>query len=256
MKLRHRLAALAGVAAVTLVGSVLPATASAAFPRFSDCPLRGTDLGTCLNIVSPTGSMEIKGFRVPLHDAIEIRGGLSFLPDGSTRFVPPAGTNGFFANAVDVPGGLLGIDLPFGFTRVAATAQLAGSPSDIRIGLNDLTVSLPIKLKLSNTFLSSSCTIGTNANPVRLNLIVGTTSPPPPNRPISGRTGTPSFPGYLLITGSTNVDNSFAIPAANNCGIFQGGLIDTLINAKLKLPSAAGNNTMIVNNNVAVQPPQ
>ncbi len=182
---------------------------------------------------------------------------MSYPPDGSVVFVPPAGTNGFFASAVDVPGGLLGIDLPFGFTRVSAQAQLAGLPSAIRVNLSNLSLSVPVKLKLSNTFLSSSCYIGSNSNPVVLNLTTGTTNPPAPNRPISGSIGSASFTnGYLLFSGNLNVDNSFAIPAARGCGLFNGGLIDTLINLKLKLPSAGGNNTMIIRNDVATQSPQ
>jgi hypothetical protein len=233
-------------------------TAQAAFPQFSDCPLRGAEAGSCIDVQSRDGSsLNIKGFNVPLHDTLRIRGALSYPADGSIVFVPPRGTNGFFATAVDVPGGLLGIDLPFGFTRVSAAPQLVGPASNIRVDLATLSISVPVKLKLSNTFLSSSCYIGSDRNPVRLNLITGTTAPPAPNRPIRGGTGTPSIVnGALVLAGNTNVDNSFAIPAASGCGLFNGGLIDTLINLKLSLPSAGGNNTMIVKNDVGIQSPQ
>jgi hypothetical protein len=255
MRIRSRVLGAAGVIAASAAFGA--AGASAAFPNFSDCPLAPGAVGTCVDIQSPSGSLDIKGTTIPMAAArMEIRGGIEFLPDGSEVFRAPRGTNGFFAQPVDVPGGVLGIDLPWGFTKVAATAQLAGQPSDIKINLNDLSLQVPVKLKLSNPLFASGCTIGTNSNPVRLNLIVGTTNPPAPNRPISGTVGTPDYqPDYTALLGSSNVDNSFAIPRASNCNWIGLGVIDGLINLKMKLPSAAGNNTMIVNNNIAFKAP-
>ncbi len=61
--------ALGATIAVAFVGS---GSAQAAFPQFSDCPLRGTSPGTCLDIQSRDGSsLNIKGFNVPLHDTLE-----------------------------------------------------------------------------------------------------------------------------------------------------------------------------------------
>lgn len=230
-------------------------TAMAAFPDFTGCPFSPGASGSCLDIQSPSGSMTIKGFYVPLPNAFEIRGGVDFLPDGSVSFVPARGTNGFFARSVNVPGGLLGIDLPIPGNQVSATAELAGTASSIRLDFSNLGISLPIKLRLSNPLIGGNCHIGTNADPAYLNLITGTTSPPAPNRPISGAIGTQEdYPTYTVLRGNLNVDNSFRVPRAYNCGIGLG-LIDSVVNAKLKLPSAAGNNEMRITNNLALKAP-
>jgi hypothetical protein len=107
-------------------------------------------------------------------------------------------------------------------------------------------------VKLDNPILGSNCYIGTNSNPSRVSLTTGTTSPPPPNTPISGSIGeirAEGEPTVLTLTGAINVDNAFAVPGASGCGLL--GIANPLVNLKLQLPSAAGNNTMIVRNNVA-----
>ncbi|HEY4276679.1 MAG TPA: hypothetical protein VGM91_00590 [Conexibacter sp.] len=239
--------------AVMAVGTLsLSSSASAAFPNFSGCP-RSQSI-YCLDIQSTTGSMTIKGFTVPLGASIEIRGGIGDDGAGGARFVPPSGTNGFFAKPVEVPGGILGIDLPISLNDVEATAQLAGPASSLRVDPTTLTVRMPLKLTLSNPLIGPACRIGTDSDPAWVTLIVGSTAPPPPNRSISGVVGTDSSPapGTEVLSGNRNVDNSFSIPGASLCGLGLG-LFNTIIDAKLKLPSSGGNNTLIVNNNLALQ---
>ncbi len=223
----------------------------AAFPNFSDCPTAGLPSGSgCLDVQSQSGEVVIKGFHVPLDHSLEIRGAIR---GDNGAFVPPTGTTGFFAQPVNVPGGLLGIELPISLNLVTATAELAGPPSSIHFSVAELGIEMPLKLRLSNPLISSSCHIGSNSNPVRLHLITGTTSPPSPNRPISGQIGPQEFvpPSTLVFRGSSNVDNSFAISGATECGGL--GLLDLAIDLKLKLPSAAGNNTLIINNDSAIK---
>jgi hypothetical protein len=227
-------------------------TAQAVFPNFAGCSAREIQREACIDIQNRTGTnINIKGFNVPLGESLEIRGTL--IPNGTqiADFVPPAGTNGFFGRAVPVPGGLLGIEWIPGNTVLAIT-ELAGPASAIRINTGDFSVTMPIKVRLVNLLLGMDCHIGTNSRPVVLNLITGTTSPPSPNRPISGRVGTARFTERaLLLTGSVNVENSFAVPGATECGLGLG-LINSLVNLRLRLPSAAGNNSVIVNNDVAL----
>lgn len=226
-------------------------SASAAFPNFSDCPRTAPGFATCIDIQARSGTLDIKGFVTPLGESLEIRGGIK-QPEDNFEFIPPAGTSGFFARPVQVPGGLLGIDFPLPGNAVTATAKLAGSPQDIRINIGDLSVKVPVKLELSNPLIGPGCQIGSNRNPVNLNLIVGTTNPPPPNTPISGQPGTIEIgQGYLAFRNTRNVDNSFSVPGATGCGI-NLGLINALVNTKLRLPSASGNNAMIVVNDVAL----
>lgn len=223
----------------------------AAFPNFTDCPSAGLPSGSaCIDIQSNAGELEIKGFRVPLDHSLEIRGAIRE-PEG--RFIPPRGTNGFFATPVRIPGGLLGFELPFGFNTVLATAELAGTPEQIVVRPGDQTISMPIKVRLSNTFIGSNCHIGSNRTPVQLNLIPGTTEPPAPNRPITGRFGRLEFipPNLLISREGIDVENSFSIPGASECGgLFE--LNNTLVNLKLRLPSAAGNNAAHITNEAGV----
>jgi hypothetical protein len=246
----RRRAALSGVAAF-VVSLAATGSAAATFPNFSDCPRTTPNITSCMDIVSQSGDIVIKGFDVPLDHSLEIRGALT--STGSTAdFVPATGTNGFFATPVDVPGGLLGISLPIPGNAVTATAELAGPASAIRISLSDFSISLPIKLRLMNPLIGPGCQIGTNSNPANLHLILGTTNPPPPNTPISGHIGTITGYGtYILYAGFRHVDNSFAVPGASGCGIGLG-LINALIDAKLQLPSAPGNNTMQIYNDIAL----
>ncbi len=236
-----------GVVSAVVGWCALGGVAAAAFPNFSDCPREGLPSGSvCVDIQSVQGELEIKGFRVPLDHSLEIRGAVRE-PDG--LFIPPRGTNGFFAQPVRIPGGLLGFELPFAFETVLATAELAGNPEQIVIRPGEQTISMPIKVRLSNPLIGRNCHIGTNRSPVNLNLIPGTTEPPPPNRPISGRPGRIEFipPNELIAREGVDVENSFSIPGASECGgLFE--LNNLLVNLKLKLPSAAGNNAASVTN--------
>jgi hypothetical protein len=235
------------LAAVSLVGS---GSAMAVFPNFTGCVRTGTI--ACINIQSRSGSMTIKRLTVPIGESLEIRGALRDNGDGTTTFIAPTGTSGVFARPIQVPGGILGIDFPIPGNAVTATAQLAGPPSALRIYGGDLRVQMPMKLKLENPILGPFCQIGSDSNPAMVDLIPGTTNPPPPNRPITGTFGTYAQNGTTItFTDSVNVDNSFAVPSASNCGLGLG-LVNGLINLKLALPSAAGNNTLMIRNDVAL----
>jgi hypothetical protein len=250
--MRSRKLALA-VAAVLATAALLAGAgaAQAVFPNFSGCTARNPETELCLNIQQRSGNLNIKGFNVPLGESMEIRGTLRGEAGGELVLVPPTGTNGFFARAVPVPGGLLGIEWIPG-TSVLAITELAGSASDIRLDVGTVSLRLPIKVRLVNVLLGMDCHIGTNRNPVVLNLITGTTRPPAPNRSISGRVGTLSENGRAgIFTGNLNVENSFAVPGATECGLGLG-LINALVNLKLQLPSAAGNNSASIVNDVAI----
>jgi len=249
--MRSRIRLLIAGLALTLASWGTTASAGAAFPSFADCPSAGLPSGSaCVDIQSLRGELEIKGFRVPLDHSLEIRGALRE-PEGA--FIPPTGTNGFFAEPVRVPGGLLGFELPLEFNTVLATAELAGSPSQIDISPGEQTIKVPIKVRLSNPLLGRNCHIGSNAHPVQLNLTPGTTNPPPPNRPIRGTPGRLEFtpPNLLIAREGTDVENSFSIPGAQDCG----GLFEfnnVLVDLKLGLPSAAGNNSASITNETAL----
>jgi hypothetical protein len=145
-----------------------------------------------------------------------------------------------------------------GPTAVDATTELAAPASDIGISTDNVLneegvgLSLPIKVHLENTFLGSECYIGSNSDPITLNLTTGTTAPPKPNEPISGKFGTyklNEFEGltYTEITNNTLVDNAFSAPKVSGCGGILATVLDPVIDSKLSLPSASGHNTAIQN---------
>ncbi|CAM5525437.1 Secreted protein OS=Streptomyces tendae OX=1932 GN=GUR47_10325 PE=4 SV=1 [Streptomyces tendae] len=50
----------------------------------------------------------------------------------------------------------------------------------------------------------------------------------------------------INLTGATQNDSTFAVPGATGCGL-NVGLINAAVNAKTGLPSAAGNNSLTLN---------
>lgn len=248
---RHRLVVAAVVAAMALMMGA--GVAHATFPNFTGCTSRHVEEGVCVDIQQRSGNLNIKGFNVPLHESMEIRG--KVMPNGTEipDFVPATGTNGFISRPVSVPGGIFGIEWLPG-NSVLAITELAGPSSAIKIEPNTARLQVPIKVRLENLLLGMECHIGTNSHPVVLNLITGTTSPPPPNRPISGvreNGGGLEIPGGFELLDNINVENSFAVPAATECGLGLG-LINTLVDLRLQLPSAAGNNSVEIHNDAAL----
>jgi hypothetical protein len=253
------------------------ASASAAltgeYARFSKCPLSNPAVEGCLYAESSNGYFTMGQKTVPLKNPVVLQGGVGG-PNGIvgpvTVYAPTDG-NTLSKAAQPVPGGLLGVQAPSwwpqylkdlfnetinnGFTGVTATVELAGSASAIKANLgNAITESgtafgLPVKVKLSNPFLGSNCYIGSNSNPIQLNLTTGTTAPPPPNQPISGNRGEGSnFEEKILILSHNRlVDNAFATPGANGCGgILLSWAIDPFVNSIVGIPSPAGTNTAVL----------
>ena len=133
--------------------------------------------------------------------------------------------------------------------------ELAAPASAIKFNLLNLFLAkgtglaLPVKIKLGNPFLGSNCYLGSNSQPIQLNLTTGKTAPPPPNTSI---TGSPGLPGnfdegkILFFKGNKLVDNSFAAGGANGCGGLFSFLIDPFVDSIVGTPSAAGKNTAIL----------
>ena len=92
-----------------------------------------------------------------------------------------------------VPGGVIGLT---GLTWLAeflgiealtlyAATELPAPPAT----RSKKSIKLPIKVHLINAALGNNCYVGSVTNPINLNLITGTTAPPPPNKPITGKEG-------------------------------------------------------------------
>lgn len=276
---RSRLALAAALAMLALI----PASANAAehhptgaFAPFKFCPLSNPSVVSCTIAETNSGEFTVGKRTVPINKTITLQGGLS--ENATTEeldFHAAEGAETLSKVPLTVPGGLLNIVAPEflpkwlqeqlnnfinnGLTGVTATTELAKPASAIKLNPLDLlfaegtALQLPIRIKLDNAFLGSSCIVGSEAHPIVLNLTTGATAPPPPNSPISGKVGTiDSLEGGALITltGGSLVDNAYAAPEVKGCGGFLlEGLLDPAVNAGLGLPSAAGHNTAILNGN-------
>jgi hypothetical protein len=267
--------AFASSAQATLKGILLP---------FAQCPTSTPGIELCLNAQTTSGQFTIGSTTVPINKTITLQGGA--VPTGNPSntgeyFLAPA-KNGISLSKTElnVPGGLTNLVncteikgegllekaeratckgiFENGLTGVTATTELvANSKNPAILNLTGLlttlepALTLPVRVHLNNPLLGSGCYIGSDSHPIQLHLTDGTTSPPPPNKPISGKVGTPveeeeeNF-GVLAIHENSLVDNAFSAPVAEGCGGIFAFLIDPILDAKIGLPSAAGHNTAIL----------
>jgi hypothetical protein len=267
-------------AAALLTGAIAvaspPAMAAAPtgdFAPFAYCPYTNPDVATCLHAVTTSGSFTLGNATVPITSdtPVTLQGGFTLNDsDATTTWFNAVGADTLSKTRMKVPGGLLGLVDTGGLTGalitalnnaaaaendVYATAELAGAVKFDFIafffGTNDPAVTLPLKIHLENPFLGSGCYIGSSSKPVTLKLTVGTTSPPPPNQPITGSAGdiTSNADGSVTTAaGNRLVDNAFSVPAASNCGLtfLDKLLVTPAVNLKEGLPSPAGKNTAIM----------
>jgi hypothetical protein len=255
------------------------------FKVFAQCPTSTPNVEGCVVAKTEKGEVAIGKTAVPIENALTLQGGFeaenpcNFPFKGKGECLSPfvGAVNGETLSKTpeNVPGGLLKVkckeiknaglrllcELFFekGVLGVTATTELAVPPSSIGLSESALVepvlsevfgipaLRLPVKIKLTNATLGNSCYIGSNTEPIVLNLISGKTNPPAPNKAITGNPGTLTTNeegSILTISGNKIVDNSFATPGANGCGFL--GLFNSLVNFALGLPSAAGNNTAIL----------
>jgi hypothetical protein len=135
-------------------------------------------------------------------------------------------------------------------TKTTATIELAKPAEDMTLNEaallsenKETALGFPVMIHLNNAFVGKYCYVGGTQNPINVPFITGETEPPPPNTPIHGKLGTIKVIGegqILQILGDRLVNNSYASPGVQGCGI-SGGL-DAAMNSALGLPSAAGNN--------------
>ena len=221
--------------------------------EFANCPVNVAAVATCLYSSTTSTTFEIGSTTITSSAPTTVSLGLSYTKSGQPVVVlPDNGTQALQSPAVPVPGGLTGIGaLGGGELAVTATPQLVGLPTVSLanlLGGNGPGLTLPIDVLISTPtgLLGSDCTLGDATDPITLNLTTGTTNPPSPNTPISGTPGTTSSTprGLITVNGMKLVDNSFAVPGAENCGT--NGLLDSIVDLQKGLPSAAGSNTAIL----------
>lgn len=278
MSLRRFAAVAAAFVAVTAVATPAAAETMAAPPTLAGlwaplnrCPVDAPAMlaadgisvsASCVSSSAATGTIKLGGTTITT-GATDLQMGLVNNGGVYSTVAPSGGT--VVGAPVDIPGGILGLMCPSKIpvisdicrqvvnsplNRVTATIESAGAPRDFDLGAGVTTgapiLTLPVKIRLSNPFLEPNCYIGSNSNPILLkpaNLTAPTAS-------VVGfdADGTPNPAGemgYLSLTASQG-DSTFAVPGANGCGLF--GLLSGAVNLKQGLPSAAGKNSLVLNN--------
>ena len=159
-------------------------------------------------------------------------------------------TNGTITSAGVVTFPQANISFPPAYIYVAANAASGGVVNDfiatVKIlplanftgTLNANTGAMDLRMQVRVSITGGPLSSGCEINPIDMNaLITGTTAPPGPNTPINGDPYDPSTGRMTL------VNNSFAVPPAQNCGTYAFVYnLNTAINDQFKLPSPAGNN--------------
>lgn len=239
------------MAMALLAPAAMAKTPAAGYSQFAGCPSKEENAAVvgCLTSTIKSGNFKMGNKNVPIEKPMTLSGGYSEVGAFSYN-----SKGGLTKAKQKVPGGIIGLT---GLTWLAeflgiealtlyATTELAGNPQPLAE-----PAYLPIKVHLENTtgVLGSNCYVGSNTNPINLFLTTGTTSPPPPNTPITGKEPTPTFDEKLEIlhlNNGTFVDNSFSAPGASGCVLTLFGFIpisiNGLVNAQSGLPAAAGTN--------------
>lgn len=271
--------ALVALGALFFASGASAANHSGEYAEFNNCPSTTPGVAKCLYSVTKSGEVVLGKKRVPIVNPVILQAGVTTPNEitGDAHLV--AATNGvtLSKSPQPVPGGLTGLvnckeisnvllrlsceaTLENGVTGVNATVELARPASEAEInelfiilGENspNLGLKLPVKIHLENPFLGSSCYVGSSSTPIIWNLVTGKTSPPPPNKSISGTPGTietkGNDEGILRLNGIRLVDNAWSAPGASGCGgPVAELLLNPIINASVGVPSPAGKNTTIL----------
>lgn len=233
-----------------------------------------------------SGELAIGSARVPIDQTIAIQGGAvpTGNPEVLKEYflLPAANGESISKTELNVPGGLLGFmnceeikgrgiwtivqrwacralferNRANEVTATVESVAAASNPAILNVQALDretgTALTLPVRVHLKNPLLGNSCYIGSESTPIQLHLTTGATAPVPPNNPIHGAEGEPETleeNGITMLRDNKNslVDNTFSVPKAEGCGGFLSFIIDPLLDNKLKLPSADGNNTAILN---------
>lgn len=225
------------------------------FTQFKGCPRPEEKvMFFCVRSDITGGHLQMGSKTAPIENPLKLVGGTNVAFGEFT-----ANSEGGLSKVKQkVPGGVLGLTgltwlLEFfgsdALTLYAVT-ELAGIPSNFTVE----TVTLPIKVHLETPsgVLGNSCYLGSTGTPIVLNNTTGTTSPPPPNVPITGKeftAGSAEGGKIAKLENGTYVDNAFAVPGASGCTLKLFGFIpislNGFVNSQSELPSAAGKNEAV-----------
>jgi hypothetical protein len=269
----RRRAIVTAMALTTVLFAVLGASSATAAPKgeyaaFAECPTSNAELSACIVARAESGSVQFGTETVPVVNVQTLQGGFIENEAGEEKFVGAAKGNTLTKTPQKVPGGLSGLVncneikeekarkkceevFENKLTGVYATIELAGPASSI--GLNEANLfletgtalSLPIKVKIENPLLGSTCYLGSESAPIVTELSSGTSGS------LKGKLGTLSSRAegeILVVKENSLVNNTVAVPGAHGCGgPLLEGAIDPVVNARLGIPAGKGKNKVTLN---------
>jgi len=267
-KLIIGVAVIASLAAIGVPSAM--ATPKGGYAVFAQCPVHAAGVDACLYSPTTSGYVKIGKQEVPIVNTQVLQGGLL---ENEPTYVKPlsAALNGetLTKTPQKVPGGLAGLVECYkisnfierilcegffenGVTGVNAVTELAAPASSVvlnsafeQLGVGT-ALTLPVKVKLENPLLGSECYIGSNKEPINIELTTGATSGGPTGKP--GTKTTKEEGGIIEISGVSLVSNTFTAPKATGCGLL--GILDGIVNEKLGLPSTK--NVAVLNGYVEI----
>lgn len=216
---------------------------------FKDCPTLPTKyarLGsTCFEVVVTSGQFKLGKFDQQLTSPVRMTFANALDPETDTY---TAIFGKMHSEKMVVRPGIFGDPI---LTAVYAKPEYAGV-FDQPTGLG-FPIKLGLQIRLTNPFLGGACLIGSSTNPIVLNLTTGTTAPPAPTPPITGKTPTIIQRDPFVIRSATHVDNTFAVPGAKGCAL-NVGLVNHIVNGQAGVPAAAGQSQMVFNEYIGQMP--
>jgi hypothetical protein len=234
------------------------------FSQFGYCPLDRKTITDCIFSVSTKGAIVVGNKTVPIKNPVTLQGGAEGSGE-NVQFYGADGAETLSRSPQKVPGGLTGIEpLPWwpksfqewfrqqineGATEVKSTLVLATPPTSIKLSTenllnqNETALGLPVKIKLDNPILGSSCYIGSSSNPVEIEFTTGRSGT------LKGSPGVVNFNNqytHVTMDNARIVNGTFAAPKVEGCGGIFSSFIDPLVNSVLDLPAASGRSTAIM----------
>lgn len=217
----------------------------APFLEFRNCPLLAAKIESCEWFQSAAGSeLTLGNMAVNLVNPITIQYGTNgeeatVGPENGTPVLTPVAESA--PKVSEVVG-----------EEATATIELAGSPSELITNWRSFfyeegtAFKLPVKVKLvsASGSLGESCYVGSNEQPIVLELTPGQSGK------LRGHSVSPTSEDEaekLTWSGVQLVDNTFGVPGVEGCGGYEGAL-----DAAIGLPSAPESSKAIVNGTFAL----
>jgi hypothetical protein len=264
-------------------GSPLPPpTLNGDWAPFNRCPVDDPtmlaadgekNIALCVAVSSPSGEIKIGGLALPTGEnntQFGLVGENHEESETTYKLVSPRGGAGSVA-PIEIPNGLPALVCPGAshelwwlcgrhrglhadsrLTDITATVQQAGELSNFNLigalSVGAPIVSMPAKIHLENVLLGPGCYIGSDNEPIVLQLENLTSFTSTAFETFEGDGNTVTEGGALIrigLLGATDGDESFAVPGVSGCGF--RGTLDDVIDHNAGLPSPAGDNALVLN---------